>query len=287
MLDRYLVVNGTSWSEEHGGMKPGGVAEQVWGQLVSELDIPVVRQPVEGAINLYTHGRSHFLRPKAELGVFVNHGISDKGNWAHHRPRFDVTIVPHSWLHGQLADDRGRPVLYGGVPMLGGVPDRPVRPEPRRVLVARTINPFKDRPDLHYGARPEDLADLVAGLEDMGLEVEVAPHPSQNGGKVTPLDSYVQADLVLADPGSPAIIATALGRPVVKTPGTSPAPGTFEAWLSRWWIDGPVRESPWRAPRVSAVARAQAGWTGGYNIIELWAQGLLPGLDNFARMKGL
>ena len=262
----------------------GGVIKQVWGALAERHGIPFWTQPHEGAINLYTHGRSHFEHPVHEYGVYIGHGIADKGNWRHHAPRFDALVVPHAYLAWKLPNT-GRPVLVGGVPMFHDLEER--QPLSKRVLIATTINPFKDKPGYRY-ASEDGLGDTIASvLAQHGWSATVSEHPSKNLGLATPLDAYLDAEIVVADPGSPAIIATALGRPVIRTPGTRALRGTFEYTLENdWYTPGTVAQIPGLAARqhrtISPRRRRYAGWPREW----MWGS-VLDNLLAFAEKKGV
>lgn len=242
MAEFYLV-------SRHGDAVDGTAIGQVWGSVSEALDIPFVRQPVEGAINLYTHGRSHFHRPQVEYAVFVNHGLADKGNWAHHAGRFNQSVLP--WAP---ATKRIEGSLWGGTPMLDAVMQQGLEPLVDVALLT-TINPMRNK-GFNMSTSPERGADIARAIKDAGYSVVLGPHPSQHRGGVTPIASYDMARVIVTDPGTAAYIGSTLGKPVIITPDTEPAKGSFEEMM--------IESGAWERTRsvpglLEAIRRALGG----------------------------
>lgn len=275
----------------------GTAAGQVWGDLARHLSIPCLPQPIEGGINLYTHGRSHFERPKHEYSAYVGHGVGDKGNWLHHSTRFDTMVVPFPdlvrWHPGSI---------YGGTPFLdhwlseGGSLERS-----RRVLIATSINPMKNK-GFQMSTNVDDALDIADRINALGYGARVAGHPAQVG-EITPLEYVDEAKVVIADPGSLAYIASSMGKPVIITPGAIPAEGSMEEWMVRrgHWLapatlddlDDALRETmqhplsdEWRL-RVIRAYRALHHWPLLRGYTGRWRDDVLPDLRDRARERGL
>lgn len=227
--DVVFCLDSDSWRA--GAPLPGSQGVRQVERVARAVGAPMVRQPVEGAVCCYTTGLRNYDRPgRARVTVQVCHGIADKGNW---RLGWDCdyVVTPNQAIADTVK--RGRALVLG-VPFLDpafdGTLPLPPRSERVRVLYAPTLSDLANGTQTRYSTRLR-APEVLAGLADERIEARFCDHPRYNGGRVTPVEDFLWADVVVADTGSSLSIAVALGKPVVVPPVERVVPGTLEEAL--------------------------------------------------------
>lgn len=186
---------------------------------------PIAPAPVDGALNVLTDGVGcwHDHLPIAAPTAFIGHGVADKGNWLWRET--DYALAPNDFIAARC----GAEPFVIGMPHLDALWDgslTPATPDDRpRVLYAPTISRLTRGTDVPSSRTHAE--EIVAALEP--FDVTYSDHPHHSGAGVTPLQAYLDADVIVADYGSTLHIAVALGKPVVLAPHSGdPQPGSLE-----------------------------------------------------------
>ena len=233
----HFTYNRSSWDAETSTVLPGSMCDLINGPVIAELakrgiECSVGREPIDGALNMYSSARSAFdyPRPVDEVSVLMSHGIADKGIRTKLCREFDYTIAPSPMhqrpLVNRIGADRA-PIL--GYPKLDPLLRGEVEPLPRddriRVLYAPTQGGGGERKHFDDQADPGIPAsrrtswwrrdEIIERLDPETFDVVECPHPRYTPGHKATFAQYVNADVVIADGGSTLWEAMILGIPIV------------------------------------------------------------------------
>lgn len=190
------------------------------------LDAPILCQPVAGALNVLSDSKPCWDWPETPIRTaYIGHGVSDKGNYL--SVNTDFTLVPSEFM----ARRSGPEARIMGMPILDPLFDGTLTPKPAgertRVLYAPTISRLTNGQPMPSSR--ESAPQIVAQLA--GFDVALSDHPHHTGAGYTPLQAYLDADVIVSDYGSTLAIAVALGKPVVIAPNSG---RTKRHSLERW-----------------------------------------------------
>lgn len=191
--------------------------------LAQALGAPIKPQPTTRGLNVITDGIGCWERPFTTPTAFIAHGIADKGNWLYRET--DYALAPNDFI----AERCGAEAFVVGWPHLDALFDGTLTPAPPgerpRVLYAPTLSRLTRGIDVPSSRTHAE--DILKALEV--FDVTFSDHPHHSGAGVTPLQAYLDADVIVADYGSTLHIAVGLGKPVVLAPGSGePRKGSLE-----------------------------------------------------------
>lgn len=213
-----------------------------WGD-----DWSIGAQPQEGAVNVYYAHRSAYRKVRREIGVFVSHGIADKGWRNATAPYYRATFVSGPRWTARLLDHNAPPHVIFEVgyakldPLFQARQEREImrlktgtHPTPITVLWAPThggggessyfLDPTPDNEPSTFNSKRSSWwhrDEILAALDQPGLRVVECPHPRHRRDGRATFEELATADVVVADGGSTIYEAWALGIPVV-----------FPTWLT-------------------------------------------------------
>lgn len=218
---------------------PGGQTHRylqpVWDALQEMgVEFDVRRNPVGGALNVYTNNRETYpsqSQLRDGFSVHVSHGLASKGYRDHSKTRtYRHMFVPGDLQFREVVAS-GRPARkleVAGYPKLDPLFSRRELtysrdPSRVRVLYAPThggggekyVEGNRNAPGARatsYWRRDE----VLQLLQEAGFEVTESLHPRHSPGHKATFDEYVTADVVVADGGSTLYEAGVLGIPVVS-----------------------------------------------------------------------
>ena len=211
---------------ERGRPRPTSPHTRQIAALAQALGAPIKPQPTTRGLNVSTDGIGCWKRPFTTPTAFIAHGIADKGNWLYRET--DYALAPNDFI----AERCGAEAFVVGWPHLDALFDGSLTPAPPgerpRVLYAPTLSRLTRGVDVPSSRTHAE--DILKALE--AFDVTFSDHPHHSGAGVTPLQAYLDADVIVADYGSTLHIAVGLGKPVVLAPhcGTA-APGSLEEAL--------------------------------------------------------
>lgn len=190
------------------------------------MGAPILCQPEPGALNVITDGRPCWRWPAGARSAHIGHGVSDKGNYL--ASNADATLVPNAYI----AARSGPPSRVIGAAHLDPLFDGTLAPAPSgsrpRVLYAPTISQLTNGHPM--ASSRGSLTQIATALGRFDLIL--SDHPHHSGAGVTPLQAYLDADVIVCDYGSTLHIAVALDKPAIIAPGSGiPEPGSLEEVL--------------------------------------------------------
>lgn len=234
-----IVFCGNDTGMEGDTLIPGGQTERylesVWRSLEEAgVDYEVKRQPVSGALNIYTNNRDrYFSRSQTYDGfsIHVSHGLASKG----YRDHFKTRTYRHIFVPGGHHRDEvlrsgapARKLEVLGYPKLDELFSRRAGeysrdPSRIRVLFAPTHGgggeSFVEGNSNAPGARATAYwrkEEVLQSLQEAGFEVVESLHPRHAPRHKATWEEYITTDVVVADGGSTLYEAGVLGIPVVS-----------------------------------------------------------------------
>lgn len=227
-----FCLDDEAWNPRRNRPQPGTASHRQIASVAAELGARIVRQPIAGAVNVITNGVGCYEIPDGARLVQSGHGISDKGNY-HGGWLCHACLVPNAYIAARVGG--GSIPLVAGVPYLDPVFRGEMTPAPPgrrpRVLYAPTLSDLQDGRHVGYSSRlkADEIRSALAPYD-----VTFSDHPRYARGRITPLQAYLDADVIVADYGSTISLGVILGKPVVVAPvPVGPEPDSIEDYLGQ------------------------------------------------------
>ena len=187
------------------------------------MGAPILCQPDRRALNVVTDGLACWDWPRGARSAYIGHGVADKGNWL--TLNTSAALAPNAYI----AARSGSPARVVGAAHLDPLFDGTLTPAPSgprpRVLYAPTLSQLTNGHPM--ASSRGSLTQIATALGRFDLTL--SDHPHHTGAGVTPLQAYLDADVIVCDYGSTLHIAVALDKPAIIAPGSgTPKPGSLE-----------------------------------------------------------